>query len=250
MRLMGILNVTPDSFSDGGVHADPVAAGLRMVAEGAAWIDVGGESTRPGAAPVEEAEERARVIPVIRALADRGVSISIDTRHAGVAAAAIEAGARLVNDVSAGADPDMFAVVARAGVPMVLMHMRGTPATMQALAAYDDVVAEVWAELDERARLARAAGITELLFDPGIGFAKRLEHNLALLRALPGDRPVLLGVSRKRFIGELTGQDVPAERVEGSIAVAIRAREAGVAILRVHDVLATARALRVWEAVR
>ncbi len=257
MKLMGILNVTPDSFSDGGLHFDTAAAvahGRALFAEGAAWVDVGGESTRPGAAPVAPAEEADRVVPVVRALAPHG-PVSVDTRRASVARAAIEAGATLVNDVSGGADPDMLPLVAEAGCAIVLMHMRGEPATMQRLAVYDDVCAEVWDALDARVAAARAAGIApeHIVVDPGIGFAKTIDHNLALLRDLPrrtAGRRVLLGASRKAFIGALTGQARPADRVEGSIAVALHARDAGVEILRVHDVAATARALAVWEAIR
>lgn len=256
MRLMGILNVTPDSFSDGGRHAGVDAARAhaeRMVAEGAAWIDVGGESTRPGARTVPVAEELARVLPVVRAV--RGLApVSVDTRRAAVAEAAIDAGATLVNDVSGGADPAMFPLVARAGVGLVIMHSRGEPDTMQGLAAYDDVVGEVWAALDARFDAAVAAGVdpSRILLDPGIGLPKTTAHNLRLLHALAPHarrRPVLVGASRKRFIGELTGQAVAADRVEGSIAVALWARQAGVAVLRVHDVGATARALAVWDAV-
>lgn len=254
VQLMGIVNVTPDSFSDGGAHADPVAHGLRLLDEGASIVDVGGESTRPGAAPVDPAEELERVVPVIRQIraARGGARISVDTRRATVAEAAIAAGADLVNDVTAGRDPGMFGVVARGGAGMVLMHSRGTPETMMSLAEYDDVVAETWAELDHREAAARSAGIEDLFLDPGIGFAKRLEHNLALLRDLPrrANRRVVLGASRKSFLGALTGQAVPAERLEGSLAVALHARDAGVAVLRVHDVLATRRALLTWEAVR
>ncbi len=254
MKLMGILNVTPDSFSDGGQYADPVARGLALLAEGADILDVGGESTRPGATMITEAVERARVTPVLQELRGRAPNaiLSIDTRHASVAAVAIEAGANFVNDVSAGADPEMFRVVARAGVPIVLMHMRGNPDTMQSLARYRDVCAEVWEELEARDSLAAAAGIAERWLDPGIGFAKDTEQNLEILRDLPKRRRhrVLLGVSRKAFIGRITGQSVPAERIEGSIAVALAAYDAGVGILRVHDVAPTRRALAVWSEVR
>lgn len=203
---------------------------------------------------VDPEEERARVVPVVRALAAYG-RVSVDTRRASVARAAVQAGATLVNDVSGGADPEMFDVVAAAGCDIVLMHMRGTPDHMQQLAAYDDVCAEVWSALDARrtAALARGVRLENILLDPGIGFAKNLSHNLALLRDLPARTTgcrVLLGASRKAFIGALTGQTVAAERVEGSIAVALHAADSGVAIVRVHDVAATVRALTVWNALR
>jgi dihydropteroate synthase len=257
MNLLGILNVTPDSFSDGGAFPTvdaAVAHGRALLDEGAAMIDVGGESTRPGAAVVSVEEEIRRVVPVVERLARHG-PVSIDTRRAAVARAALDAGATLVNDVSGAADPDMLPLVAARGCGIVLMHMRGDPATMQRMVTYDDVCAEVWDALDARRDVARAAGIPDdaILLDPGIGFAKDLAGNLALLRDLPRRTPtrrVLLGASRKSFIGSLTGQKTAAERLEGSLAVALHARDAGVAWLRVHDVAATARALRVWEAVR
>lgn len=256
MKIVGILNVTPDSFSDGGRHDDVAAAvafGRALFAEGAHLVDVGGESTRPGAAAVSVDEECARIVPVVRALAPHG-PVSVDTRRAAVARAALDAGATLINDVSGGADPDMLPLVARAGCAIVLMHMRGEPDTMQRLAVYDDVCAEVWAALDERAVAARAAGIPEgnIVLDPGIGFAKTAAHNLALLRDLPRrtSRSVLVGASRKAFIGALTGQARAAERLEGSLAVALHAQDAGAAYVRVHDVAATVRALAVWTAIR
>jgi dihydropteroate synthase len=256
MRLVGILNVTPDSFSDGGRYVATDAAiahGRRLFEEGADWVDVGGESTRPGARPVPTDEEISRVVPVVRALAPLGC-VSIDTRHAAVAEAALAAGARVVNDVSAGADPEMLPLVAGAACTIVLMHMRGDPATMQSRATYADVCAEVWRELDERVEAARHAGVADdrIVLDPGIGFAKTAAHNLAILRDLPRRtaRPVLLGASRKAFLGALTGQDKASDRLEGSLAVALHARDAGVAYLRVHDVAATRRALAVWDAIR
>ncbi len=257
MKVMGIVNVTPDSFSDGGRHFDPEAAiahGRALFDEGADLVDVGGESTRPGAAPVDAEEERARVEPVIRALAPFGV-VSVDTRRASVARAAFEAGATLINDVTGGADPDMLPFVAHAGCGIVLMHMRGEPDTMQDLAVYDDVCAEVWAALDARVAAAEAAGIAaeRIVVDPGLGFAKTGVHNLALLRDLPRRTPgraVLIGASRKSFLGALTGQPRAADRLEGSLAVALHAQDAGAAIVRVHDVAATVRALRVWGAIR
>ena len=261
MDLWGILNVTPDSFSDGGRFLDPQAAiaqGLQLAAEGAHVLDVGGESTRPGAAPVPEAEEIDRVVPVLRGLRKAGVRalLSVDTRHAGVAAAALEAGAQIVNDVSGASDPDMLDVVTRAGAGLVLMHMRGTPATMQAAPAYEDVVAEVAAALETRAAAAVAAGISadRIWIDPGIGFGKTLAHNLALLRALESlvgrGRPVLLGASRKSFLGTLTGASVPDRRLAGSLACVVRALEAGVAAVRVHDVAASRDILRVFTSIR
>lgn len=249
MRLMGILNVTPDSFSDGGLP-DPVGRGLRLLDEGADCVDVGGESTRPGADPVDPEEERRRVLPVIAALraARPMATLSVDTRRASVAAAAIEAGADLVNDVSGGADPDMFRVCA--GRPMVLMHMRAEPRTMADHTDYRDVVAEVWEALDARAAVATAAGVGPLWLDPGIGFAKTPAQSLELLRRLPRRPRILVGASRKRFIGELTGQADPATRIEGSLAVALHCAARGVDLLRVHDVAATRRALQVWAALQ
>jgi dihydropteroate synthase len=256
VKLMGILNVTPDSFSDGGRYLDPAVAvdrGRALFAEGAAWVDVGGESTRPGAAPVPPEEEARRVIPVVRALAAEG-PVSVDTRRASVARAAIDAGASMINDVSGGADPAMFPVAAAAGCILVLMHMRGEPADMMRHAVYGDVCDEVWAALDDGREAAVRAGVAagRVVLDPGIGFAKTPEHNLALLRDLPrrtAGRRVLLGASRKSFIGAITGQARPEERLEGSLAVALHARAAGVELLRVHDVAATRRALAVWDAV-
>lgn len=252
MRLMGIVNVTPDSFSDGGLHFDPgvaIAHGLALAAEGAAVLDIGGESTRPGAGAVPAEEELRRVVPVIEGLRDAGVAISVDTRRAAVARAARDAGATWVNDVSGGADPAMFAAVR--GLIYVLMHTRGTPATMQRDTDYTDVCAEVWAWLAAR---AEASGLdpASVVLDPGIGFAKTADQNLALLRDLPcrTGRPVLVGASRKSFIGAITGQAEPGLRLEGSLAVALHARDAGVAVLRVHDVAATRRALAVWDTLK
>ncbi len=251
MKLMGIVNATPDSFSDGGAY-DPVAQGRRLWAEGAAVVDVGGESTRPGAAEVSEADELARVIPVIRALAGEGIVVSVDTRRAGVAEAALAAGARIVNDVTGGRDPSMFPVCAAGGATLILMHMRGTPATMRSLTGYADVVAEVWAELGERAAAARAAGVAEVWVDPGIGFAKTAAQSVALLRSLAGrdNAAVLVGASRKSFLAGLGDQPTPEDRLGGSLAVAIHCSEARVGMLRVHDVAATRRALATWQALR
>jgi dihydropteroate synthase len=243
---MGVLNVTPDSFSDGGRWIDPelaVARGLEMVAEGADVVDVGGESTRPGAEPVDEAEERRRVLPVVAALAP-SVRVSVDTRKAGVAEAAVAAGATLVNDVSAS----LWRVAAGAGVGWVAMHMRGEPRTMQHDVHYDDVVAEVRAFLLARVELARAAGVEEVWIDPGIGFGKTAAHNLSLLRHLgdlvAGGHPVLVGASRKAFLGALLGGAPVDDRLEGSLAVAVWAASAGAAMVRVHDVAPTVQALR------
>ncbi len=258
--VMGVLNVTPDSFSDGGRFAAGTAAvdhGARLVDEGADIIDVGGESTRPGAAPVDAATERARVVPVIAALARRhpDVVLSVDTGKAGVAADAIEAGARVVNDVSAGADPDMLDLVADSEAAIVLMHMRGTPRTMQDDTAYDDVVGEVHGFLRERAERAVAAGIPRdrILLDPGIGFGKDLAGNLALLGAT-GDLaalgfPVVVGVSRKGFIGALSGAPV-GDRLPGSLAALAGAVALPRVVVRVHDVAATIQFLTVLAAVR
>jgi dihydropteroate synthase len=247
---MGVLNVTPDSFSDGGRYLDPelaVAHGLALVAEGADVVDVGGESTRPGAGPVDEAEERRRVVPVIEALAP-SVRVSVDTRSAAVAEAAVAAGATLVNDVSAS----LWPVAAEVGAGWVAMHMRGEPVTMQEAPRYDDVVAEVGAFLQERAVQARAAGVEEVWIDPGIGFGKTLEHNLALLRSLDrlvaGGVPVVVGASRKGSLGQLTGGALVDDRLEASVATAVWAVEQGAAMVRVHDVAATVRALALLEA--
>ena len=244
---MGILNVTPDSFSDGGRYHDPdaaVAHGLAMAAEGASVVDVGGESTRPGATPVDAAEERRRVLPVVTALAPH-VRVSIDTRHASVAEAAIEAGATLVNDVSAS----LFAVAAAHGVGWIAMHMQGDPATMQDAPRYGDVVAEVRAHLLERADQARSAGVEEVWVDPGIGFGKTVEHNLTLLRRLgelvDAGFPVVVGTSRKGFLGTLTGGAPVDDRLEASLATAVVAAANGAAMVRVHDVLPHVHAMRI-----
>ena len=257
---MGIVNVTPDSFSDGGMFPDAASAvkhGLRLLEEGADLLDVGGESTRPGSEPVEMDEEQSRVLPVIEGLRREAPEaiLSVDTRKAEVAHDAIVAGADVVNDISAGTDPDMFGVVASASAGMILMHMQGEPATMQQDPYYDDVVAEVRGFLAERVEEAVAAGIgrDRLCVDPGIGFGKNLEHNLALLRAIGSFRelgvPVLAGVSRKRFIGELSGADDPAGRLDGSVAAAVWCTSQGVEMVRVHDVGPTVRALRVVDAI-
>ena len=253
-RVMGVLNVTPDSFSDGGMHTDPVAAGLAMVGDGADIVDVGGESTRPGAAPVLPDEEQARIIPTVRALAREGVLVSIDTRNASTMRAALEAGARIINDVSGLThDPAAVEVVRAHGCPVVLMHMRGTPATMNAEARYQDVKTDVVAELAAFRARAIDSGIRPeaILLDPGIGFAKLAEHSIAVLRGLADivalGHPVLVGVSRKSFIGRLSGETRPDRRLGGSLAAALFAVSQGASILRVHDVIETVQALRVWH---
>lgn len=255
---MGIVNVTTDSFSDGGRFFDPARAiehGLRLREEGADLVDVGGESTRPGAAPVALEEELRRVVPVIEALAREGVAVSVDTLKPGVMGAAIEAGCAVVNDVNAFLAPGAIEAVAKAEVGVVAMHMQGTPGTMQAAPHYEDVVREVGAFLRARASALEGAGIARqrIALDPGFGFGKTLEHNRALFRALPElarlGYPLLVGVSRKRMIGEFTGRPV-TERGAGSVAAALLAAQNGAAILRVHDVRETVDALKVWEALR
>ena len=253
--VMGILNVTPDSFSgDGRPSGAAILRGEAMIAAGADMLDVGGESTRPSMTPVAVEEEIARVVPVIRALAPR-IRISIDTRNAATMAAALAAGASVVNDVTAlRHDPAALGLVARAGCPVIIMHMPGTdPRRMQAQARYTDVVAEVTAFLLDRAAALRAAGVGDITLDPGIGFGKTLEQNLALLAALPAlaghGYPVLLGASRKSFIDRLS--PAPADqRLGGSLAAALAGASAGVAWLRVHDVGETRQALAVWAAIR
>lgn len=260
LRVMGVLNVTPDSFSDGGRYLESdaaVAHGVELIAAGAAILDVGGESTRPGAQPVGADEERRRVVPVIEALTARhsGVQISIDTSKASVAAAAIDAGATLVNDVTAlRAEPAMAAIVAARGTDCCLMHMLGEPRTMQVDPRYDDVVSDVKAFLEERMAFAVRSGVAEerILLDPGIGFGKTLEHNLELLRRLEEivalGRPVVIGTSRKSFLGRLTGRSDPHDRVPGTIATNVLAYERGARVFRVHDVAPVLDALRVTAA--
>jgi len=247
---MGILNVTPDSFSDGGRFLDrdaAVARGLEMVAEGADIVDVGGESTRPGAQAVSEDDELHRVLPVIEALVSHA-RVSIDTTKATVAEAAVEAGATIINDVSASLDE----VAAAAGVTWVAMHMQGTPRTMQVEPRYDDVVAEVRAFLAERAERAVERGVPEVWIDPGIGFGKTIAHNLSLLRHLDElvatGFPVAVGTSRKSFLGTLVGGAEPDDRLEGSLATAVWAIHRGAAVVRVHDVKATAQAVALCAA--
>lgn len=258
--LMGIVNVTPDSFSDGGTFHDPdraIAHGRALAREGACILDIGGESTRPGAEPVEAAEEIRRVVPVLRGLRGCTPFLSIDTRHAATMEAALEAGANFINDISAlSHDPRALSVAARAGVPVCLMHMRGTPRTMQDCAVYDSVVDEVFAFLSERIAACIAAGIAreKIVVDPGIGFAKTLAHNIEIQKNI--DRfadlgvPILLGASRKRFIAALDRECPPEERLAGSLAAVLAARSRGVRLFRVHDVAATRQALAVFDAVR
>ena len=256
--VMGVLNVTPDSFADGGLRQEVDAAlawARTLIAEGADLIDVGGESTRPGAQPVSAEVEHARVVPVIAALrAETNLPISVDTSKASVAAAALAAGADVVNDVSAGrGDPAMLALVATRGAGVVLMHMQGVPATMQEAPAYGDVGTEVASFLGERAAAACAAGVpaADVWIDPGIGFGKRLEHNLALLARLERlvglGFPVVVGASRKGFLGALSGASV-GDRLPASLAAAVLAAAHGARVVRVHDVGATRRALAVADA--
>ena len=256
---MGVVNVTPDSFSDGGQFLDAdaaVAHGLRLTSEGADILDIGGESTRPGAEPVGEDEELRRVVPVIERLAHDGdARLSIDTTKVAVARAALEAGATLVNDVSAlRLDPGMAALVAGSGAGCCLMHMLGEPRTMQEDPRYDDVVSEVKAFLEERLAFAVAEGIDEerVWLDPGIGFGKTVEHNLELLRRLDEivaiGRPVVVGTSRKSFLGKLAGGRDEGERLPGTIATNVLALERGASVFRVHDVAQNADALAVAAA--
>jgi dihydropteroate synthase len=253
-RVMGILNVTPDSFSDGGDHADSrsALARARLMAESADILDIGGESTRPGADEVTIDEEIGRVVPVISAIRDAGLTIpvSVDTRKAQVAAAALDAGADMVNDVSAGLfDPEMLPLVAERGVPYCLMHMPPDPKTMQAEAIYDDVVGAVFDHLEARIDAAQAAGVARdrIIADPGIGFGKTLQHNLSILRRLTSYHalgvPLLVGASRKRFIGTIGGAEDAKDRLGGSVAVALYAADRGAHILRVHDTYETRQAL-------
>lgn len=259
-QVMGIINATPDSFSDGGVYADSAAAaeaGANMAAQGAAIIDVGGESTRPGATTVWENDEIERVLPVVQQLAGGGTAISIDTRKSGVMAAAIGAGAKLVNDVSALTwDEQSVAVVAKADVPVVLMHHQGDPQTMQKDPRYDDVLVEVYQWLEERIEAVEQAGIArdKILVDPGIGFGKSVAHNLELMNGLALLHglgcPIVLGASRKRMIGALSGEAPADRRLAGSLALALKATEQGAQIIRVHDVPETVQALKIWRGLR
>ncbi len=257
MRLMGVINVTPDSFSDGGRYIDPEAAvahGEKLVRDGAEIIDVGGESTRPGAAEVGEAEELARVEPVVAGLAETA-TVSIDTSKLAVAEAALDAGASIVNDVTAlRRDPEIGALCAERGAGLLLMHMQGDPRTMQANPTYDDVVDDVKAFLAERLEAAVAAGVAEerIWLDPGIGFGKTLDHNLELLRRL-GElrelgRPLVIGTSRKGFLGKIDGSEV-GDRLGGTVASSVLAAAEGADIIRVHDVAETVQAMKVAAAI-
>ena len=253
--LMGVLNVTPDSFSDGGEHADvdrAVSRGIEMVGLGAAIVDVGGESTRPGAAPVSVDEELRRVIPVIEALAAQHVVVSIDTRHAATADRALKAGAAIVNDVSGLRDPAMRSVAADHRVPVVIMHMPvDDPSTMQQHATYDDVVATVRDFLGRQMALARADGVDQVIVDPGIGFGKNTSHNLEILRRLDEivdlGAPVMVGASRKRFIGQRTGAPATSARTPGTLAAHLWAISHGARIIRAHDVAAHTQAMGLWQ---
>jgi len=259
-QVMGIVNATPDSFSDGGQFADAGAAaeaGAAMASEGAAIVDVGGESTRPGAKPVWEGDEIERIVPVIRQLVGGGAAVSVDTRKADVMTAAIEVGAHMINDVSALTyDGRSAGIVAASSVPVVLIHHRGAPETMQEDPRYDDVLVEVYLWLEERIAAAEGAGIgrERILIDPGFGFGKNVGHNLevmnglALLHSL--GCPLVVGASRKRTIGALSGEATVDRRLGGSIAFALKAVEQGAQILRVHDVFDTVQALRIWRGMR
>ncbi len=257
---MGVLNVTPDSFSDGGQFLNPGEAGdhgVRMADQGAAVIDVGGESTRPGSQPVGVDEEIGRVVPVISELCRRTtVPISVDTYKYDVAKAALDAGAVILNDITALADLRIGELAAEYEVPIVLMHMQGSPATMQNEPQYDDVVGEVLEFLTERARKAESLGVPRerILIDPGIGFGKKLQHNLDLLRNIDrfvsGDYRVLLGTSRKSFIGQITGRQDPADRIFGTAATVALCAAAGVAIVRVHDVAEMIEVLKTIDAIK
>jgi dihydropteroate synthase len=256
-QIMGILNVTPDSFSDGGRFLSTEAACRRareMIVEGATWIDVGGESTRPGAAPVALEEEKRRILPVIEALAAENLAISVDTCKPEVAKAALELGARMVNDVTALRDPEMVAVCKDAGCDVILMHMQGEPRTMQASPTYDDVVGEVLGFLRERAEQVVQSGVgaERIWIDPGIGFGKTVDHNIALLRNIgrfveTGFRTVL-GVSRKSFIAHLDPSSTsPTDRLGGTLAAQLWGQWQGVAMMRVHDVREAVQAARIWQ---
>lgn len=259
-RVMAIVNVTPDSFSDGGERLDPARAivdGLQCVSEGADFVDVGGESTRPGSHPVSAEEELQRVLPVVYGLARRGVRVSIDTRRAAVARPCIDAGARIVNDVSAlRDDPEMMPLVASRNVPVVLMHRRGRSEDKYAGPAYRDVVEDVRQFLIERSQECEKAGIAapSIAFDPGIGFGKEPEEDVALIagtgRLAAAGHPVLIGASRKSFIGRLTGIETARDRVPASVWLAVEAARRGAAILRVHDVAATCQALAISAMMR
>ena len=258
-RIFGIINVTPDSFSDGGdalALEDALRRGKAMLDAGADILDVGGESTRPGAAPVGIEDEIARAVPVVRGLSDLGAKVSIDTRHAPVMEAAIEAGATIINDVTAlSHDPDSLDLAVASGLPVILMHMQGDPGTMQDNPQYEDAAQDVFDYLKQRVAECEAAGMdrSRIAIDPGIGFGKTLDHNLDILARLNLYRdfkcPVLLGVSRKTFIGKLGGDAAPKERLGGSLAAVLAAAARGERLFRVHDVAETRQALTIWQAI-
>ena len=258
-RLMGVVNVTPDSFSDGGDFLDAQVAidhGKKLVDDGADILDIGGESTRPGSKPISMDEECSRILPVIDGLADMGVPISVDTRHADVMRRAIDAGAGIVNDVTAlTGDPESLEVCAEAGVDVALMHMQGTPETMQDNPTYEDAALDIVDYMQDRLDALAAAGIArdKVCIDPGVGFGKTLEHNLRILSAIDAFHelgvPVMLGVSRKSFISKIDRDVPPKDRVAGSIAAAIAGWDRGVQLFRVHDVAETRQALAVWQAI-
>jgi dihydropteroate synthase len=256
---VGVVNVTPDSFFNGGLYFEPARAierALALAAEGADIIDIGGESSRPGSNPIPAKEEKKRILPVVEVLKQKNdVLISVDTTKADVAEAALAAGADIINDISAGRfDPRMLPLAARSGAGLILMHMKGTPRTMQIAPHYDDVLGEVRAFLKERLEAAEACGVPResILLDPGIGFGKQLEHNLALLNNLGAladlDRPLLVGISRKSFIGKILKLEAP-DRLEGTIAAAVVSILHGASLLRVHDLQAVKRAVAVAEAI-
>ena len=256
---MGVVNVTPDSFFNGGLYFEPARAierALALAAEGADIIDIGGESSRPGSNPIPAKEEKKRILPVVEVLKQKNdVLISVDTTKAEVAEAALAAGADIINDISAGRfDPRMLPLAARSGAGLILMHMKGTPRTMQIAPHYDDVLGEVRAFLKERLEAAEACGVPResILLDPGIGFGKKLEHNLALLNNLGAladlDRPLLVGISRKSFIGKILKLEAP-DRLEGTIAAAVVSILHGASLLRVHDLQSVKRAVAVAEAI-
>jgi dihydropteroate synthase len=256
--VMGIVNVTADSFSDGGRYLDldrAISHGEQLAAEGADLVDVGGESTRPGAAPVPIDEELARVIPVVSALAAKGIAVSVDTMKPEVMHAAAQAGCAMLNDVNGFRAPGAIEAAVASGAAICAMHMQGTPATMQSDPRYDDVVVEVRDFLASRARALEAAGVSRerIVLDPGFGFGKNFAHNVALVKGLAAiaalGYPVLAGLSRKRMIGEITGRAV-GERVAGSVAAALAAVQNGASLVRVHDVKPTVDALKVWAALR
>ncbi|HZN64785.1 MAG TPA: dihydropteroate synthase [Tepidisphaeraceae bacterium] len=260
--VMGVLNVTPDSFSDGGQFYGTDAAVARaeaMAAEGTDWIDIGGESTRPGSRPVEPVEQIRRVVPVVKAIRGRGLNVilSIDTTRAAVASAVLAEGVSVINDISAGRDdPPVLQLAARTGCPIILMHMQGTPETMQMAPTYRDVTAEVGQFLQDRAQVAVAAGVARerVLLDPGIGFGKTVSHNLQLLRRLPElaslGYPLVVGASRKGFIGKVLGQSDPERRVYGTAATVAWSVANGAAVVRVHDVEPMSQVVRIVRAIQ